>query len=210
MSPRKTWEYCDIPICGMYYCSATQCHPARHGNIVIFLYVVCIIMVLHNVTPQNMGILATFLYVVRMVLHYVTPQNMGILRHSYMWYVLLWCYTMSPRKTWEYCDIPICGKDGATLCHPTRHGNTATFLYVVLLQKPYTDRKIQKATWQHKNATKYFDYTTIAVRLRTVSWVNDWHPISVVKPVNGIPTFPTTDTPACYINFSKEIWICLS
>ena len=46
---------------------ATLCHPARHGNIATFLYVVCIIV----------------------VLHYVSPQDMGILRHSYMWYVLL-------------------------------------------------------------------------------------------------------------------------
>ena len=30
-------------------------------------------------------------------------------------------------------------------------------------------QKIQKATWQHKNATENFDYTTIADRLRTVS-----------------------------------------
>ena len=28
-------------------------------------------------------------------------------------------------------------------------------------KNPYTDRKIIKATWQHKNATKNFDYTTI-------------------------------------------------
>ena len=34
-------------------------------------------------------------------------------------------------------------------------------------KNPYTHRKIQKATWQHKNATKNFDYTTIADRLRT-------------------------------------------
>ena len=38
---------------------------------------------------------------------------------------------------------------------------------------PYTDGKIQKATWQHKDATKNFDYTTIADRLRPVSWGND-------------------------------------
>ena len=105
MSLRKTWEYCDIPICGMY--GVTRCHPARHGNT------------------------ATFLYVVSMVLHYVTPQDMEILRHSYMWYV--WCYTLSPRKTWKYYDIPICGEYGVTLCHPARHGNTATFLYVVCM-----------------------------------------------------------------------------
>ena len=29
-------------------------------------------------------------------------------------------------------------------------------------KSPYTHRKIQKATLQHKNATKNFDYTTIA------------------------------------------------
>ena len=29
-------------------------------------------------------------------------------------------------------------------------------------KRPYTNRKIQKAKWQHKNATKDFDYTTIA------------------------------------------------
>ena len=57
-------------------------------------------------------------------------------------------------------------------------------------KSPYTYRKIQKATWQHKNATKNFDYTTIADRLRTVSWGNDSHPTGGVKPVYGIPTFP--------------------
>ena len=36
--------------------------------------------------------------------------------------------------------------------------------------------KIQKATWQHKKATKNFDNTTIADRLRTVSKGNDSHP----------------------------------
>ena len=46
----------------------------------------------------------------------------------------------------------------------------------------YTDRKIQKATLQHKNATKNFDYTTIADRLRTASWGNNSHPTGLVKP----------------------------
>ena len=59
-------------------------------------------------------------------------------------------------------------------------------------KNPYTDRTIQKATWKHKNATKNFDYTTIADRLRTVSWGNDSHPTGVVKPVYGIRTFPLT------------------
>ena len=31
-------------------------------------------------------------------------------------------------------------------------------------KSPYTHRKIQKATWQHKNATQNFDYTTITER----------------------------------------------
>ena len=48
-------------------------------------------------------------------------------------------------------------------------------------KNPYTHRTIQEATWQHKNATKNFDYTTIAGRLRTVSWSNSSHPTGVVK-----------------------------
>ena len=56
----------------------------------------------------------------------------------------------------------------------------------------YTHRKIQKAMWQHKNATKNFDYITIADRLRTVSWSNGSHPIGLIKPVYGIPTLPVT------------------
>ena len=43
-----------------------------------------------------------------------------------------------------------------------------------------------------KNATKNFDYTTIAARLMTVSWSNDFHPTGVVKPVFEIPSFPLT------------------
>ena len=55
---------------------------------------------------------------------------------------------------------------------------------------PYTHRKIQKATRQHKNASKNVDYTMIADWLRTVIWSKDSHPTGVVKPVYGIPTFP--------------------
>ena len=39
-----------------------------------------------------------------------------------------------------------------------------------------------KTKGQHTNATKNFDYVTIADRLRTVSWSNDSHPTGVVKP----------------------------
>ena len=49
-------------------------------------------------------------------------------------------------------------------------------------KNPFTHRTIQKAMWQHKYATKIFDYTTIADRLRTVSWSNSSHPTGVVKP----------------------------
>ena len=45
-------------------------------------------------------------------------------------------------------------------------------------------------TWQHENATKNFDYTTISDRLGMVIWSNDSYPTGVVKPVYGIPTFP--------------------
>ena len=61
-------------------------------------------------------------------------------------------------------------------------------------KNPYTHRTIQKVTWQHKNATKNFDYTTIADRLRTVSWSNSSHPTGVVKPVYERSTFPLTAT----------------
>ena len=59
-------------------------------------------------------------------------------------------------------------------------------------KNPYTHRTIKKATWQHKNATKNFDYTTIADRLRTVNWSNSSHPTGVVKPVYERSTFPLT------------------
>ena len=46
----------------------------------------------------------------------------------------------------------------------------------------------------HKNATKNFDYTAIAGRLRTVSWSNSSHQNGVVKPVYAHSTFPLTAT----------------
>ena len=45
------------------------------------------------------------------------------------------------------------------------------------------------------NATKKFDYTAIADRLRMVSWSNYSHPAGVVKPVYGLPTFPQPQQP---------------
>ena len=49
-----------------------------------------------------------------------------------------------------------------------------------------------KINGQHKNATKNFDYTTIADRIRTVSWSDNSHPTGMVIPVYGYPTFPLT------------------
>ena len=60
-------------------------------------------------------------------------------------------------------------------------------------KSPYTHRKIEKATWQHKQRHQNFD-DTIEDSLRTVSWSNSSHPTAVVKPVNGCPTFQQTAT----------------
>ena len=38
-------------------------------------------------------------------------------------------------------------------------------------KRPYSHRQIQKALWQHKNATTNFDYYRIVDRLRTVSYI---------------------------------------
>ena len=62
----------------------------------------------------------------------------------------------------------------------------------VLWQNPQHPQKTQKATWQHKNATKEIDYTTTAGWLRTVSCSNNSHSTSAIKPAYGIPTFPLT------------------
>ena len=50
----------------------------------------------------------------------------------------------------------------------------------------------EKATWQHQKRHQNFDYTTIADRLRAVSWSNNSHPTGVVKPVYERSTFPLT------------------
>ena len=54
---------------------------------------------------------------------------------------------------------------------------TGRDLTQVLYQKaPTPTEKNQKATWQHTNATKNFNYTAITDRIRMVSWGNDKHP----------------------------------
>ena len=69
-------------------------------------------------------------------------------------------------------------------------------------KSPYTQRKKIKLTTQkrHQNV----DYTTIAILCSTVSWGNDSHQTGVVKPVNGIPTFPlTAKTVYTHLNIYK-------
>ena len=58
--------------------------------------------------------------------------------------------------------------------------------------KTPTPTENSKTNGQHKNATKIFDYTKIEDRRRTASWSNNSLQTSVVKPVNGYPTFPLT------------------
>ena len=78
---------------------------------------------------------------------------------------------------------------GLVICKGNFH-----ILYLILRKKeeiwlsPMTEaltptEKSKKQRVNTKNATKNFDYTTIADRLRTVSWGNDSHPAGVVKPV---------------------------
>ena len=83
----------------------------------------------------------------------------------------------------------ICIRQALYFCKVVRYNDVTVkkgrYLTQSYDKSPYTDRKIQKATSQYKKATKHFDYTTIADRLRTVSWGNDRQPNGVVKPVTG-------------------------
>ena len=57
---------------------------------------------------------------------------------------------------------------------------------------PTLTEKSKKQCDNIKNATKNFDYTTIADRLRTVSWSNNSYLPSMVKPVYERSTFLLT------------------
>ena len=61
---------------------------------------------------------------------------------------------------------------------------------------PTLTEKSKKQRDNIKNATKNFDYTTIADRLtwRTVRWSNSSYPTGVVKQVYERSTFPLTTT----------------
>ena len=63
-----------------------------------------------------------------------------------------------------------------------------------MTKAPTLTEKSKKQLDNIKNATKTFDYITIADRLSMVSWSNSSHLTGVVKPVYGRPTFPLTAT----------------
>ena len=66
-------------------------------------------------------------------------------------------------------------------------------IWLILMTKaPTPTEKSKEQRDNITNATKNFDYTTIADRLRTVSWSNTSHPTGVVKPVYERSTFPLT------------------
>ena len=63
-----------------------------------------------------------------------------------------------------------------------------------MTKAPTPTEKSKKQRDNITNATKNFDYTTTADRLRTVSLSNTSHPTGVVKPVYERSTFPLTKT----------------
>ena len=63
-----------------------------------------------------------------------------------------------------------------------------------MTKAPTQTEKSKKQRDNIKNATKNFDYITIAEWLRTVSWSNSSHQTGVVKPVYERSTFPLTAT----------------
>ena len=63
-----------------------------------------------------------------------------------------------------------------------------------MTKAPAPTEKSKKQRDNTKNATKKIDYTTIADRLRTVSWRYNSHQTGEVKPVFARSTFPVTAT----------------
>ena len=63
-----------------------------------------------------------------------------------------------------------------------------------MTEAPTPTEKSKKHRDNTKNATKNFDRTTIADRLRTVRWTNSSHPTGMVKTINERSTFPLTRT----------------
>ena len=78
----------------------------------------------------------------------------------------------------------------SAFCYNFMRGEKGRYLTYFYDKNLYTT--LEKKTWQHKNANKNFDYTTITDRLRTASWINNNHQTGVVTPINGYLTFPLT------------------
>ena len=68
-----------------------------------------------------------------------------------------------------------------------------------MTKAPTPKEKFTKHRDNIKNATKHFDYTTIADRLRMVSWSNRSHPTGVVNLVYERSTFPLTAAAEGYL-----------
>ena len=76
------------------------------------------------------------------------------------------------------------------------------------MTKSLIPTEIQKIKVSTKTATKNFDYTTIADRLRTVRMRSDSHSTGVAKPVHAIPTLPQT-TKAVQDHACKNLYIII-
>ena len=81
-------------------------------------------------------------------------------------------------KTLQKCSYFPINNSGFDLNNKKKKGRDLTQFND---KSPHTHRKIQKATWQHKNATYIFDHTTIADRLKTDSLSNNSQLTGVVK-----------------------------
>ena len=72
-------------------------------------------------------------------------------------------------------------------------GKDLTQSYDKFLKAPTTAEISKGQSDTTNNATKKFDYTAVADRLRTVSWSNYGHPTGVVNRFTS-PTFPLPAT----------------
>ena len=88
------------------------------------------------------------------------------------------------RHNFKYCTLFVSGTELRTNGQTDRRTDGRTIQTLDAPGRPFRPG--------HKNATKNFDYTTIADPLKTVSWSNDSHLTGPVKPVYGTQTFPLT------------------
>ena len=77
------------------------------------------------------------------------------------------------------------------------------------ITKPLNPKKNPKRNvTTEKKRHQNFDETTIANRLKTVSWSNNSHQTGVVKPIYGYPTFLLTTTVVLSKGHTFKIKIC--